>query len=105
MTQKILPGGLFIALKGRKSDGNAFINDAIANGACAILSDSSQTKSYEIPFILVENARKEMGNISAKFYDYPSSKLKIIAITGTNGKTSTAYITAQLLQYSNQKLE
>ena len=92
-TQK---GSLFIALKGYKTNGNSYINEAINKGAVAILSDVKNV-NYPIPYIKVNNARECMSKISSNFYSYDPSKMNLIGITGTNGKTSICHIISDIL--------
>ncbi len=94
---------LFIAHKGSHLDGRQFIDDAVGNGAAAIVAEAhSDTHPYHlrntIPVILIPALHKYIGTIAAEFYDHPADKLSVVGITGTNGKTSSAYFTAQALQ-------
>ena len=95
-SRKIEKGYMFAALKGANIDGRSFIADAIANGAAAILlEDGSKQVSYipsTVSTVLVPEGRKALGLIAAKYYGNPSDKLKMVGITGTNGKTTTSYI-------------
>ncbi len=86
---------VFFAIEGEKSDGHNFVNDAIKNGAKAIVVQ--RKLNVNINQIVVENTRKVLSKISSKFYNYPSRHLFVIGITGTNGKTTTTYITYQAL--------
>lgn len=90
---KITPGGLFVALKGTKVDGADFIAVAEKNGAIAVLADRSVKAA--VPVIIVPNARLVMAQIADRLY--PSDALEKVAVTGTNGKTSTVYYVAQLM--------
>ncbi len=101
-SKTVLPGSLFIALSGTRHDGNDFILSALEKGAAAIVVDREesiiQSWTDKVPFILVEDARSAMSSIAAWFYDYPARKLDMIGITGTNGKTSVAFMTSHLLR-------
>ena len=94
--QDVQPGGLFVAIKGLASDGHDFIDEALARGASAIVSQKP-VKSESI-IIEVENTRKALAAISARFFINPSEKLFMIGITGTNGKTTTAFLVEHILQ-------
>lgn len=88
---------LFIAIKGLTVDGHEYIEKAIQSGASAILcEDLPQQLSGVITYIQVENSAAAMGVVAANFFDNPSRKLKLVGITGTNGKTTTATLLHQL---------
>ena len=86
-------GSLFVAIKGFANDGHNYIQQAIDNGASAIISDKKNSEVvFSIPNIKVENTRSVLSKLASAFYNYPSKELNIIGITGTNGKTTTASI-------------
>lgn len=89
-SRKIGKSDLFIAIKGTQTDGHKYINQTIENGAKAIVcEDLPSSLKDDVCYIKVKNSAKACGIISSEFYGNPSSKLKLIGITGTNGKTST----------------
>ncbi len=90
-SRKVRKGNLFIAVRGSLADGHGFIPHAIAQGAVAIVCEEvpEETQS-EITYIQVGNSQTELGKIADSFYDHPSHKMKVVGITGTNGKTTTA---------------
>jgi len=93
----VKPGTLFIAIEGTVSDGHQYINKAIELGANAIVCEKLPAEIQEgIHYIKVENSAKALGIIAANFYDHPSKALKLVGITGTNGKTTTATLLFQL---------
>jgi UDP-N-acetylmuramoyl-L-alanyl-D-glutamate--2,6-diaminopimelate ligase len=92
---------VFFAVKGEKFDGHNFVYEAINNGAKAIVVEKKL--DVEINQVIVENSRVELSKTSAKFYNYPSKNLFVIGITGTNGKTTTTYITYQALNILGYK--
>ncbi|MCS7244588.1 MAG: UDP-N-acetylmuramoyl-L-alanyl-D-glutamate--2,6-diaminopimelate ligase [candidate division WOR-3 bacterium] len=92
---------VFFAISGEKFDGHSFIEDAIKNGAKAIVVEKRLNK--HVNQILVDNTRLELSRISAKFYNYSSEKLFVIGITGTNGKTTTTHIIYQALNMLGYK--
>tara|TARA_S200000501_G_scaffold378888_1_gene444603 strand:- start:29743 stop:31188 length:1446 start_codon:yes stop_codon:yes gene_type:complete len=102
-SQMIKPGELFIAIKGSKKDGHDYIQDAIKNGASAVILDSENIINIGVPFLRVRNTRKATSTIASEFYGRPSSKLVIIGITGTNGKTTTASILKNILLSEGKK--
>ena len=99
-SRKVTQGDLFIALEGYLTNGKDYINDAIVNGALAIILDSNnqalQTDS-SIPVYTVPDLKSRLGLLASRFYGNPSENLHITGITGTNGKTSIAYYLAQAL--------
>ena len=108
-SRRVRPGDLFVAMRGGSSDGNRFIDAAIAAGAVAILTDSedalrvTQAAHPELPIGLVENGRRALAEVSANVFGHPERRLKISAVTGTNGKTTTAYLLEQLLKAAGRK--
>ncbi|MFY0599139.1 MAG: UDP-N-acetylmuramoyl-L-alanyl-D-glutamate--2,6-diaminopimelate ligase [Cyclobacteriaceae bacterium] len=96
-SRKVETGTLFFAIKGLNVDGHDFIETAIKNGAVAILCEKLPEKlSSRITFIQVENSAAAMGVVAANFFNNPSKELKLVGITGTNGKTTTATLLHQL---------
>jgi UDP-N-acetylmuramoyl-L-alanyl-D-glutamate--2,6-diaminopimelate ligase len=85
-------GDLFVAIKGEKTDGARFVGQAISRGAVAVASESSIENRPELPGFTIPDARKFLAESSRIFYRDPSSKLKLVGITGTNGKTTTSYL-------------
>ncbi|MCI6152965.1 MAG: UDP-N-acetylmuramoyl-L-alanyl-D-glutamate--2,6-diaminopimelate ligase [Fusobacterium perfoetens] len=96
-SRKIENGDIFIALEGAITDGHEFINKAIENGAKTILVEKEVPLVEGIGYFLVKDLRKKMGIIASNFYDYPQNKLKIVGVTGTNGKTTITYILESIL--------
>ncbi len=100
-SRKVKAGDLFLAYPGAESDGRKFIQSAIDNGAVAVLAEKigfESKQNYSVPVIVVTDLQKQVGHIAAEFYDHPSRKMRIIGITGTNGKTSCSHFIANALQ-------
>ncbi|KAF1082832.1 MAG: UDP-N-acetylmuramoyl-dipeptide--2,6-diaminopimelate ligase [Candidatus Rifleibacterium amylolyticum] len=90
-------GDLFFALNGQHIDGSAFIFDAIERGAAAVITESSR-KNIEVPVVKVKDARQALSEVSDKYYDHPSQKVKLLGITGTKGKTTITYLAQAVLK-------
>ena len=99
-SKEVQEGSLFIAIIGQNSDGNDYIDEAINNGAIAIISNKNLQKK-SIPYIIVKNPREIMSKISSTFYNNISKKMTIIGVTGTNGKTSICELINFILNKSN----
>lgn len=95
------PGVLFVAFKGGTFDAHAFIPDAIAKGAAAIVAE--QQIEASVPVVVVPDGRAALPILAAKFYDYPSRKMAMIGVTGTNGKTTTTYLVHNILKAADAK--
>ena len=91
-SRNVRPGSVFVALPGQKADGAAFAPQAISAGAVAIVSERPRHESLHVPWIVVPNARLALGHIAAEFFGHPSRRMKVVGITGTNGKTTTSYL-------------
>lgn len=89
-SRKCVPGALFIAVKGFGTDGHAYIGKAVENGASAIIFENPDFRPEGIPAARTADARKAVALAADLFYGRPSTKLKLVGITGTNGKTTTA---------------
>ena len=98
-SRKVLPGGLFVALRGTQTDGHQYISIAVNLGATAILCEELPEAIYpNVTYIKVPDSAEAMGLMASAFYDYPSQKLTLIGVTGTNGKTSVATFLFQLFR-------
>lgn len=100
-SRKVKSGDVFVALVGEKSDGNLFISQALENGAVAVVTDSKNTKGKNV--VYVSSCRKAYSIMCKNFFDRCCDKLKIVAVTGTNGKTTTTSLIAEILRYNNIK--
>ena len=90
-SRKCTAGSLFVAVRGAEADGHAYIGKAIENGAKYIVCEEVPAEATDAAeYILVKESRKAVARIAANFYDNPSRKLRVVAVTGTNGKTSIA---------------
>jgi UDP-N-acetylmuramoyl-L-alanyl-D-glutamate--2,6-diaminopimelate ligase len=97
-SQKIKPNFLFVAIDGSKTSGTKFITEAIRNGAVAIATSELKMATDEMTTVIqVEKPRTFLAEVANRFYDFPSQKINLIGITGTNGKTTTAYLAKSIL--------
>lgn len=103
-SRNIKPGYLFIAIKGTATDGHTFIEKAIENGASAILCmEIPENIRPEIAYIQVEDTEDAVGRVATNFYGNPTSKMKLIGVTGTNGKTTIATLLFHMFQKMGYK--
>lgn len=103
-SRKVKKGSLFIAIKGSLVDGHDYISKAIKNKAVAIICEElPKTLAPEITYVQVRNSADATGIIASNFYDHPSQKLKLIGVTGTNGKTSVVTLLFRLLSLLGEK--
>ncbi len=99
------PQGIFFAVRGTQTDGHRFIDDAIRQGASAIVCETWPEILLEnVCYIRVADTSAAMGRIAAAYYGYPSRQLKLIGITGTNGKTTTATLLYELFRRLGYKV-
>ena len=107
--RKISNNGLFVAIKGFEVDGHSFIKQAIENGAKAVIfEEGANYKEFidnkAVTFIMAPNTRLALSKCSCNFYDNPSEKMKLIAITGTKGKTTTSFMIKEILEKQGKKV-
>lgn len=108
-SRRVRPGAVFVAMKGGSTDGNRYVDKAIAAGAAAIVTDSAHTFDHllvyrpEIPVLEVEHGRRALAQASAAFFGHPERRLAATGITGTNGKTTTAFLVESLLNFAARK--
>jgi UDP-N-acetylmuramoyl-L-alanyl-D-glutamate--2,6-diaminopimelate ligase len=104
-SRKVKPRALFFALHGRQSDGNAFVRDAVSRGAAAIASEETVPAFIpsSVAWIRVREARKALALTAANFFGHPAEALQLVAVTGTNGKTTTSSLVASIVEASGAK--
>lgn len=103
-SRKIKCGDMFFAIGGFNVDGHNFISKAIENGAKTVVVEKDVTLVEGITFIKVENGRRALAIAASNFYNNPSKKMKIIGITGTNGKTTSAFMLKGILEAKGYKV-
>jgi UDP-N-acetylmuramoyl-L-alanyl-D-glutamate--2,6-diaminopimelate ligase len=103
-SRRVSAGSLFVAMQGESTDGNKFIARAIEQGAAAILTDSAEAFAHvTIPAAQVAHGRNALALASANFFHHPERQLKLSGITGTNGKTTTAFLLDAILNHAGRK--
>jgi UDP-N-acetylmuramoyl-L-alanyl-D-glutamate--2,6-diaminopimelate ligase len=108
-SRRVRPSAVFVAMKGGSTDGNRFVDKAIASGALGIITDSPQTFDHllvyqaGLPVLQVEHGRRALAEASAAFFDHPERKLAATGITGTNGKTTASFLIEALLNDAGRK--
>ena len=102
-SRRVQPGMVFIAIPGGQADGHDYINTAISRGASAIICERNGFSSSRATKIKVPDAREAMARVAATYYRHPSTKLQVIGVTGTNGKTTVAFIVKEILEAAGIK--
>ena len=106
-SRKVSKDDIFVCLSGFEVDGHNFVSKAVENGARVIIceKDIDLTSNLEdVTIIKVEEGRKTLATMAANYYDHPTKKLKLIGVTGTNGKTTSVYILKSILEKSGKKV-
>jgi UDP-N-acetylmuramoyl-L-alanyl-D-glutamate--2,6-diaminopimelate ligase len=96
-SRRVARGAVFVALRGQKADGAIFAPQAIASGASAVVAEAPPAAGVSVPWIVVGDARLALAWLAAEFSGHPSREMKVVGITGTNGKTTTSFLTSAML--------
>jgi UDP-N-acetylmuramoyl-L-alanyl-D-glutamate--2,6-diaminopimelate ligase len=108
-SRRVAAGDVFVAMRGGSTDGNRFVDSALKQGAAAVVTDSSEvfaqlrTSRPDLPIALVQHGRRALAEVSATVFGHPERQLKLSAVTGTNGKTTTTFLLEQLLASVGRK--
>jgi UDP-N-acetylmuramoyl-L-alanyl-D-glutamate--2,6-diaminopimelate ligase len=104
-SRRAAPGSLFVAVRGFHSDGHQFISQAVGQGAIAVVAEASATVAAipDTPVFRVPDSRKALAQLAAKFYGYPSRRIKLVGITGTKGKTTTSYLARSIIEAAGHR--
>jgi len=97
-SRRVMPGNLFVAVRGVNTDGHRYVEMAIDRGAAAVVLEEDSGLSPRATRIMVRDARQTMALAADCFYQHPSQALKVVGVTGTNGKTTTAFMVKQILE-------
>ena len=102
-SRAVAPGDLFVALRGQSADGHAFVPQALALGAVALLCEEAPANPGGAALAVVRDARRALAPIANAFFGAPSRELSLVGITGTNGKTSTTFLTESILHAAGER--
>jgi UDP-N-acetylmuramoyl-L-alanyl-D-glutamate--2,6-diaminopimelate ligase len=102
-SRHVQPGDVFVALKGLKAAGADFATDAIRRGAVAVVADRPADAATPVPWITVPDARAALATLASELYGHPSRSMQVVGITGTNGKTTTAYLLRAVFESAGKK--
>ncbi len=100
---EVKPGNMFVCIKGFKTDGHSFAEDAISKGAIAIMAEKDMSE-LGVTCVVCDNTRLALAKAAAAFYGHPERKFRLIGITGTNGKTTTTYLVKSVLESLGKKV-
>jgi UDP-N-acetylmuramyl-tripeptide synthetase len=95
-SRAVAPGGLFVALRGLNADGHDFVAEALGRGAVAVVAEKALPAAA--PVVVVPSTRRALAELADRFYGHPSAAMTVVAVTGTNGKTTTTYIIEHILK-------
>jgi len=103
-SRRVRPSWVFVAMRGESTDGNRYIDAAIASGAAAVVTDSAAEQARGgVPWAVVPHGRRALARLSANFYKRPAERMSVTGITGTNGKTTTAFLLESILYAAGRK--
>ena len=97
-SRKVTPNSIFVCISGFKTDGHYYISQAVAKGATVIVAEK------DVTVIRVPDTRLALAKLASAYYDHPSRELRLIGVTGTNGKTSVTYLIRAILEKYGQKV-
>jgi UDP-N-acetylmuramoyl-L-alanyl-D-glutamate--2,6-diaminopimelate ligase len=102
-SRAVAPDAVFFALRGQRADGTAFATEAVARGAVVVVSEERAPENFPGPWLTTPDARLALAAAAAEFFRHPSERLVVIGITGTNGKTTTAYLLESVLEAAGMR--
>jgi UDP-N-acetylmuramoyl-L-alanyl-D-glutamate--2,6-diaminopimelate ligase len=91
-SRRVIPGALFVAVKGKRHDGHDFLAYAVGRGAAAVVVERVSADAAAVPQVVVDDARRALAAAAAAFYGHPGRELAVVGVTGTNGKTTVAFV-------------
>ena len=102
-SRRVTPGMVFVALRGLKADGAQFAPQAVARGAVAVVAETEPRSPSQVPWVVVPDARLALAVLADRIQGHPSGLLKVVGITGTNGKTTTAYLLRSIFEAAGMR--
>jgi UDP-N-acetylmuramoyl-L-alanyl-D-glutamate--2,6-diaminopimelate ligase len=91
-SREVRPGSIFVALRGLNVDGTSYAPHAVAAGAAAVVAEAPPDAALDVPWVSVSDARAALAALASEYYGHPSREMKVVGITGTNGKTTTSFL-------------
>ena len=102
-SKKVDKGSLFVCMRGTRDDGHRYVREAVERGAAVLVSERPASAYRDLPQVIVPNPRQALARLADRFYGSPSRSLKVIGVTGTNGKTTTTYLIEAILKHARHK--
>ena len=102
-SRETIGGDVFVAITGFKTDGHKYAKNAVENGAVCVVCEH-KIDDIDVPCVIVENSRIALAEMACNFYGNPTSKFKLIGVTGTNGKTTVTYLVKTILEANGEKV-
>lgn len=105
-SREVQPGDVFVCWAGLRHDGHLYIGDALRRGAVAVVAERDEpiAGAEALPYVVVPNGREALARLAAAFYSFPSRRLRLIGVTGTNGKTTTTHLIKAVLEQAGHKV-
>ena len=100
-SRAVFPGSVFVAIRGHKTDGARFADEAVRRGAVAVVAETPRPDGLAVIWLVTPDARLALADLAAALYEHPSESLTVVGVTGTNGKTTTTYLMASVFDAAN----
>lgn len=103
-SRRVEPGDVFVCIPGLRTDGHLYAGEAVRRGAAAVIAEREPPGPIAVPLVLTPDTRRALGLLAAGYYGFPSRSLRMIGVTGTNGKTTTSYLVKSILEAAGNKV-